>query len=342
MQVINDNLVRMKELAEQAATGSYSAAQRAIMNAEFGEMADEIDRIAGATRFNGITMLNTSTGTVSIHVGTSTTIDVQKVNMTKSGLGINTGVEVDQVTFLTAVSSPTEEYVTVTDHSVDLTVQFENDGTTEDEITVTLDVGSYSVAALVSAFNEQSEALGFQPDGTDKSYEMASAYENADGAYQLRLASRLEADAITSFVVASTETDNHGTISGWGGAAVTSTNAGTAINDGTHYDESQVTGGINIATTTAAAAALDTISAAINVKEQARAAFGYKMNHLEKTIAILEIQSENLMTAESRISDVDVATEMATLTRSQVLSMAAVNMLSQASEMPRMALSLLS
>ena len=99
--------------------------------------------------------------------------------------------------------------------------------------------------------------------------------------------------------------------------------------------------GINILTTTAAATALTTITTAINSKDSDRATFGYKMNRLESTIAILDIQSENLMAAESRVSDVDVATEMATLTRTQVLSQAGISMLAQANAMPQMALTLL-
>ena len=90
-----------------------------------------------------------------------------------------------------------------------------------------------------------------------------------------------------------------------------------------------------------AISALETVGSAIKTKDEARAAFGYKMNRLESTQSVLNIQSENLMTAESRISDVDVATEMATMTRNQVLSQAGVAMLSQANTMPQMALSLL-
>jgi flagellin len=101
------------------------------------------------------------------------------------------------------------------------------------------------------------------------------------------------------------------------------------------------TAGLNILTTAAAVTALATITTAINTKDSARATFGYKMNRLESTIAILDIQAENLMTAESRISDVDVATEMATLTRTQVLSQAGIAMLAQANAMPQMALTLL-
>ena len=88
-------------------------------------------------------------------------------------------------------------------------------------------------------------------------------------------------------------------------------------------------------------ARLLSITTEINEKDTARAAFGYKMNRLESTIAILNIQAENLMAAESRISDVDVATEMATLTRTQVLSQAGISMLAQANSMPQMALTLL-
>jgi flagellin len=99
--------------------------------------------------------------------------------------------------------------------------------------------------------------------------------------------------------------------------------------------------GLNILTTAAATTALVTIGSAISTKDTSRAAFGYKMNRLESTIAILNIQAENLMAAESRISDVDVATEMATLTRTQVLSQAGISMLAQANSMPQMALTLL-
>ncbi|MCK5564903.1 MAG: flagellin, partial [Planctomycetes bacterium] len=60
MQAIDDALVRMKELAEQASTGSYSTQQRNIMNNEFVQMREEIDRIATRTEFNSITMLDSA------------------------------------------------------------------------------------------------------------------------------------------------------------------------------------------------------------------------------------------------------------------------------------------
>jgi len=190
MGTMDEALVRMKQLAEQAATGSYSSAQRAIMDNEFDEMADEIDRIAGATEFNGNTLLNSSTASVSIQfgAGNSDVVSIDGCDMSSSALG------------------------------------------------------------LTSA---------------------------------------------------------------------------------------------SINTAAAAQSALSTISDAITTKDEARAAFGYKMNRLESTISVINNQAENLMAAESRISDVDVATEMATMTRTQVLAQAGVAMLGQANTVPQMALSLL-
>jgi flagellin len=60
MSVIDEKLIRMKELAEQAATGTYTTAQREIMNSEYQAMAAEIDRIATATDFNGVKLLDGS------------------------------------------------------------------------------------------------------------------------------------------------------------------------------------------------------------------------------------------------------------------------------------------
>jgi flagellin len=63
LSVIDEKLIRMKELAEQASTGTYTNEQRMIIQSEFSAMAAEIDRIASATDFNGIKLLS---GNVSV------------------------------------------------------------------------------------------------------------------------------------------------------------------------------------------------------------------------------------------------------------------------------------
>ena len=60
--VIDEKLIRMKELAEQAATGTYNSTQRLMIESEYQAMASEITRIANATDFNGVKLLD---GTLS-------------------------------------------------------------------------------------------------------------------------------------------------------------------------------------------------------------------------------------------------------------------------------------
>jgi flagellin len=65
------------------------------------------------------------------------------------------------------------------------------------------------------------------------------------------------------------------------------------------------------------------------------------MNRLTITIANLGTAAESLSAANSRIRDVDIAAETAELTRNQILSQAGVSVLSQANQMPQVALQLL-
>jgi len=367
MAVMDENLVRMKELAEQAATGSYSSAQRAIMDAEFSEMADEIERVANATKFNNIAMLNetaTSTNAVKVHVGTSTTIDVAKVNMTKTGLNIDTGDGGWQVNTRTGtgVASTSTTWLSInqgccTTGSTTLTMSLQfidsdtsanNEAAFDVYFTVSSQTATaadnYSLASVVNTINAKSMALGFSSSGADLRYSAAEAvYDSTASVYVLRLKSR-DTNASTyslywsGLVVSSAATD----VAGISGGFILSGATGVAVTTSAYMTNTGVQqAGLNIQTVDAAITALDRIDTAIASKDTARASFGYKMNRLESTVSILEIQAENLSAAESRISDVDVATEMAELTSTQVLSQAGVSMLAQANSIPQMALTLL-
>ena len=80
--VIDEKLIRMKELAMQASTGTYSSDQRLIIDSEYQAMASEITRIANSTDFNGIHLLNgnlsgthngatlVASGKLKVHFGT--------------------------------------------------------------------------------------------------------------------------------------------------------------------------------------------------------------------------------------------------------------------------------
>ena len=97
----------------------------------------------------------------------------------------------------------------------------------------------------------------------------------------------------------------------------------------------------DISTQEAAQKALDQLNKAIESKDNIRAALGALQNRLENTITNLETQAENLQASESRISDVDVATEMTQFVRNQILTQSGVAMLSQANSLPQMAMSLI-
>jgi flagellin len=102
-------LIRMKELATQAATGTYTSDQRLIIDSEYQAMASEITRIASATQFNGIYLLNgnlssatnsdtglASSGKLKVHFGiTNNSAEdyyyVQIGTSTASALGLGLG-----------------------------------------------------------------------------------------------------------------------------------------------------------------------------------------------------------------------------------------------------------
>ena len=99
--------------------------------------------------------------------------------------------------------------------------------------------------------------------------------------------------------------------------------------------------GAEVRTQSSAQESLDALTEAIVKKDKIRADLGALQNRLENTMTNLEIQAENLQAAESRISDVDVATEMTEFTKNNVMAQAATAMLAQANSMNQLALSLL-
>ncbi|NLK87941.1 MAG: flagellin [Clostridiaceae bacterium] len=84
-----------------------------------------------------------------------------------------------------------------------------------------------------------------------------------------------------------------------------------------------------------------TIETAIKNVNKARATYGAKQNRLESTVRNLKTTAENLQAAESRIRDTDMAEEMSTFTKNNILIQAGTAMLAQANMAPQNVLSLL-
>lgn len=320
MGVINEILIRMKELAEQAATGSYSSTQRTIMNAEYSELCAELDRIAKTTTFNAVELLNSS-ATVKIHMGTSDTIDITAQKMLSSVLGVKVslGTQESQIN-LVGVAEAGDVYVTSGEISAGaklLEFQFSAGSS------ATVDFIAYSATGVT--LNQVVNDINTEWRASIASGEyVAFAYYDSDSQqYRLQLKDP-NAGTATFAVDDTTPIGIFDSVDDFTQAAIGA--AGTAL---------------DLTTTSGAQSALDKLTSAIETKDSYRAELGYLMNRLEAAVSILNIQAENLMAAESRISDVDVATEMAAMTRNQVLSQAGIAMLAQANTMPQMALQLL-
>ncbi len=98
---------------------------------------------------------------------------------------------------------------------------------------------------------------------------------------------------------------------------------------------------INTETKEAALANLEKIDGAISMLSGNRAEVGALQNRLSSTVNNLQIYEENLSAAKSRIYDVDLASETAELTKSNILSQAGISVLSQANQNSMSALKLL-
>ncbi len=108
-------------------------------------------------------------------------------------------------------------------------------------------------------------------------------------------------------------------------------------------DLSGVTDTIEVggAEATNALSSLDAIDTAISDVSTARSKFGAVMNRLEVASSNIQTMRLNLSAANSRIRDVDVAEETASLSRNQVLTQAGISVLAQSNQLPQLAFGLL-
>ena len=216
----------------------------------------------------------------------------------------------------------------------------------------------------VSASTAMSTGAATLENGGDKQMTASAYYDEVNEEYELQIQMNVggETHQVQIFNLTTMNGTSDivgGVISGtsmggtWGGALPTNDAPTSVLTDYGSADETDEWiqaqngagetnwAGADILTQTAAQKALSGVDAAINKKDTARAALGALQNRLENTITNLQIQAENLQAAESRISDVDVATEMTTFTKNNILAQAATAMLAQANSLPRLALQLL-
>jgi len=99
-------------------------------------------------------------------------------------------------------------------------------------------------------------------------------------------------------------------------------------------------GGVSMADKGSAQANLEVIDGAMNTLSKSRAAMGALQSRMQSAINNLGIYEENLSASRSRITDVDMASEAAELTKNSILSQTGISVLSQANQNPTLALKL--
>ena len=392
--VIDEKLVRMKELAEQASTGTYDATQRKMIDDEYQAMAAEITRIANATDFNGIHLLDgslegqhdgetaTPTGALKVHFGTANDAaeDYYFLNIddcTAEALGLGKGATLDNMLDRLSV-----KFKNSLSAQIDAAEGDPFTAEAKGALQKLVDTYADNFKSVLSVLAEGGDAY----DAVEDVMGIWNADENTEGSFLskgketgynleffvgkdefVKLSDRDKAKWQFAWAKAALYNyghpeelsealqKNHGFVAGEIGILqeFAANSAGEVTEDDFEklrsaalaevYEASKVfsAGGRSIATQEEAQMSLVAVNNAIVAKDNVRASLGATQNRLENTVTNLTIQAENLQAAESRISDVDVATEMTQFVRNQILTQSAVAMLSQANSMPQMAMQLI-
>lgn len=368
LQIIDEKLIRMKELAEQAATGTYSSDQRLIIDSEYQAMASEITRIAMATDFNGISLLNgnlessihdgsgvNSDGKLKVHFGTgnSSAEDYYYIQIgccTSAALGLGTGKNVS--------------------FAINKTGNLAYDFAANWYLERFGDEASKSVGKVAQNYSEQFFNIATNYQNHTPYNANPSQWDNLSSAEKEEL-KRMWGNAAANSLLANGQDGVPGTVAPndrfintligsnrlWSSLVEADPNLANTDASGRRYynilatdlaghiantyEQYSNTNGITISSQESAQLALNAINNAIISKDKIRANLGAMQNRLENTISNLSIQAENLQAAESRISDVDVAAEMTEFVREQILTQAAVAMLAQANSLPKLAMQLI-
>lgn len=306
---VHDILQRMNQLAVKASTGTISDADRATIEDEIVQLKDEITRIADTTQFNGETLLN---GNFDLRGYTSDE-------------NVKVGYYSDQVTAGTYVI---------------------------DSIQVEFKDGEIDPATVNCVLNTAVGAPNVQfPQ---------DAAVTASG-NKLIITSQKNADFEMTIKFEPPKDANGNVIDGKVPAAAAATNVSVDItgigamtmqigsNEGQVLDIRIPTISLDelgleytsVSTMDDARKAIDSVAGAIAYVSEARSRLGAYQNRLEHCVSNLDIISENMTAAYSRIMDADMAEEMTEYTTVQVISQASMSMLAQANERPAQVLQLL-
>ncbi|MFN3337130.1 MAG: flagellin [Thermomicrobium sp.] len=320
---VHSMLQRMRELAVQAANDTLTTEDRAAINSELQNLQQEINAIAARTTFNGKQLL---TGSLVTQLAATSEIQV--------GTVLTGGTESAHVAALD-----------VSGALPGTTFQFTYDATT-DQLTLTrLSDNVSQTVTLTNIAAGGSLTLNFGALGIKLTIQSTGGItaDNLGAALTAATTDTITTDAASggaNFQVGPNQP--HAYVVSFFNVQVNSSNTGPmAILDAALQSFQTSLNGTNSAQVTAAQNLITAVDGAIGRINEIRSELGAAQNRLEHTIANLGVQHENLTASESRIRDVDMAAEMVTFTRNQILQQAGVAVLAQANAMPQSVLQLL-
>ncbi|MDP9140590.1 MAG: flagellin [Pseudomonadota bacterium] len=301
---VTNNLQRIRELAVQSRNATNSQSDRDAMNVEAQQLMSEINRVASQTSFNGVKLLDGSFTNQAFQVGANAgeTISVASIaNANSTSLGTYSRAAV------TSIAATTFTAVTAGDLTID-------GGNGNGAISV----GGISVNASAT------ERAGAVRDAVNSVSDQTGVYAVNDTATTVTLVSTSGTGITIAHAGATSTVATTGLT-----AATTATATATGF---ASLDLSSVAG---------ADTAMQSMDAALNAVNTARASLGAYQRRFESVVTSLSAASESMTASRSRIQDADFAAETANLTRAQILQQAGTAMLAQANSAPQNVLSLL-
>ncbi|MBU9711758.1 flagellin [Evansella tamaricis] len=307
---------RMRELAVQGANDTNNDSDRAAILDELNELETEINRISKTTEFNGKKLLN---GDLSAKVDASSDV---KVGVTAGGTAVVSSLDVSRAL--------ADETYTISTN--------ETDGT----ITLTRESDDVSQKLSLSALTAESTTFDFNELGVSFSVTGTATVANLHTALNDQDIVTATGDSSAAFLIGTTGGADQ-TISIAFDKYDASTIGNITSNDGSDtiddaIDKLQAADGLNKANFENLVSTMDR---SIEDISKQRSLLGASQNRLEHTISNLNMSSENLQAAESRIRDVDMAREVMEMTKNNILSQASQAMLAQANQAPQAVLQLL-
>ncbi|PIG25924.1 flagellin [Janthinobacterium sp. 35] len=308
-------LVRMKDLATQAADGSSTADDRKAMQAEFDTLTNELSNVLGNTSFAGAKLMSKQ-ATAQDSANAKNTMEINKADvMGSDGVGATDGKKFDMDEAKTAYDAALLAYQgDPTDAA--LATDLVDTGKTLADTTKLYDVANAKYTASVAY-----EAT------VDASFTSAT---NGNGKFAGNLDFQIGASTTESmsFDLSSQLTAMHAAIGG-------------ATKEYNSFGAASASAGTELTGVGTASTSIDKLQTAIDAVGTARSALGAAGNRLDHVATNLANVSTNTQGASGRIMDTDFATESSNMTASQMLLQAGTAMLKQSNSMSSMVMSLL-